>query len=116
MRQRVPRRAWNSPDVTGRRPRLLVEEDHPALAISDFSLFADAGFDVAFCSGPGRASAACPITHGQECPVLARADVDAVTLLPDRRVLVVDGRIAQVAHDSFDAHGFQPFHLFKDRC
>ena len=75
MRQRVPRRAWNSPDVTGRRPRLLVEDDHPALAISDFSLFADAGFDVAFCSGPGRASAACPITHGQECPVLARADV-----------------------------------------
>lgn len=75
MRQRVPRRAWNSQDVTGRRPRLLVEDDRPALAISDFSSFADAGFDVAFCSGPGRVLDACPMTHGQECAVLARADV-----------------------------------------
>ena len=54
MKQRVPGRAWYSPGLDGRRPRMLVESDSEALAISDFSLFQQAGFDVAFCSGPGR--------------------------------------------------------------
>lgn len=74
MRQRVPRRAWYSPAGAAHRPRVLVEDDHPALAISDFSLFQQAGFDVAFCSGPGRAASACPLLRGQECDVLASAD------------------------------------------
>ena len=64
MRQRVPRRAWQSAAGAARRPRVLVEDDHPALAISDFSLFEEAGFDVAFCSGPGDEPDACPVLRG----------------------------------------------------
>jgi hypothetical protein len=75
MKQRVPRRTWSSPGLTGRRPRLLVEDSRPALAISDFSLFQDAGFDVAFCHGPGSDPGACPLLRGQQCTLVARADV-----------------------------------------
>jgi hypothetical protein len=75
MKQRVPRRTWSSPRLAGRHPRLLIEDDHPALAISDFTLFQDAGFDVAFCSGPGGDPGACPLLRGQRCTVLAGADV-----------------------------------------
>ncbi len=75
MRQRVPNRAWYSPAGAVHRPRVLIEDDHPALAISDFSAFRDAGFEVAFCSGPGRETQTCPLLRGQECDVLARADV-----------------------------------------
>ncbi len=75
MKQRVPARAWYSPGRPGRRPRVLVEDDCPALAISDFSLLQDAGFDVAYCSGPGRTPRDCPLLRGQRCDVLAGADV-----------------------------------------
>ena len=74
MKQRIPRRAWSAPRPAG-RPRLLIEDAHPALAISDFSLFQDAGLDVAFCSGPGGDPQACPLQRGQPCPLLAGADV-----------------------------------------
>ena len=74
MKQRVPRRAWYGGGVV-HRPRILVEDDQPALAISDFSLLGYAGFDVAFCSGPGSDPGACPLLAGRECPVAARADV-----------------------------------------
>ncbi len=74
MKQRVPRRAWYSPGGAFGRPRVLVEDDHPALAISDFSRFQEAGFDVAFCSGPGRTPEDCPLLRGAECEVLASAD------------------------------------------
>lgn len=74
MKQRIPR-TWSSPHPSGRRPRLLIEDGHPALAISDFSLFRDAGFDVAFCSGPGDEPGACPLLRGQQCPLVAGADV-----------------------------------------
>ena len=75
MKQRVPGRAWYAPGLAGRRPRMLVESDSEALAISDFSLFQQAGFDVAFCSGPDRNARACPLLRGQDCAVLAGADV-----------------------------------------
>jgi hypothetical protein len=75
MKQRVPRRIWSAPGLTGRRPRLLVEDSRPALAISDFSLFQDAGFDVAFCSGPGSDPRGCPLLRGQQCALVAGADV-----------------------------------------
>src|SRR5215471_8452460 len=75
MRQRIPRRTWSSPQPSGRHSRLLIEDGHPALAISDFSLFRDAGFDVAFCSGPGDEPGACPLLRGQPCPLVAEADV-----------------------------------------
>ncbi len=74
MNQRVPRRAWYSRGGAGRRPRVLIEDDHPSLAISDFSSFEKAGFDIAFCSGPGGTGQDCPLLRGQECGVLARAD------------------------------------------
>ena len=74
MKQRVPRRTWHSPRRAGRRPRILIEDDHPALAISDFSLFEQAGFDVAYCSGPGHDPTGCPLSRGRQCPVLAGAD------------------------------------------
>ena len=75
MKQRIPRRTWSSPHPSGRHPRLLIEDSHPALAISDFSLFRDTGFDVAFCSGPGDEPGACPLLRGQKCPLVAEADV-----------------------------------------
>jgi hypothetical protein len=54
---------------------VLIEDGHPALAISDFSRFMQAGFDVAYCSGPDDAGRDCPVLHGQRCPLLAGADV-----------------------------------------
>jgi hypothetical protein len=74
MKQRVPGRTWYSASER-RRPRLLIEDDHPALEISDFAAFRDAGFDVAFCSGPGVAPESCPLLGGANCDVLAGADV-----------------------------------------
>jgi hypothetical protein len=73
MKQRVPGRAWYT-GGSAHRPRVLVESDSSALAISDFSMFQAAGFDVGFCSGPGCTPQACPLLRGQECNVLAGAD------------------------------------------
>lgn len=75
MVQRMPEQTWSPEGLAGRRPRLLVEDDWPALAISDFSLFRDAGLDVAFCSGPGEDPGACPLLRGQRCALVDRADV-----------------------------------------
>ena len=75
MKQRASGSKWLSPQQPGHRPRLLIEDDRPALAISDFSLFHDAGFDVAFCSGPGDDPHACPVMGGQAGPLLSAADV-----------------------------------------
>jgi hypothetical protein len=86
MRQRVPSRSWYSPGRPGRRPRVLIEDAHPALAISDFSRFTQAGFDVAYCSGPGPAGRSCPALRGQRCALLAGADIVLHGLGPDRRV------------------------------
>ncbi len=76
MRQRVPSRRWYSPGEAGHnRPRVLVEDDRPALAISDFSAFTQAGFDVAVCSGPSTGPGGCPLLRGQDCALLTGADV-----------------------------------------
>jgi hypothetical protein len=75
MKQRLPRTMWSSHGPAGRRPRLLVEDSRAALAISDYSLFQDAGFDVAFCRGPGSDPGACPLLRGQQCMLVAGADV-----------------------------------------
>jgi hypothetical protein len=74
MKQRIPRRTWRSASADTGRPRVLIEDDHEALAISDFSLFEQAGLDIAFCSGPGGETRACPLQRGEPCPLLARAD------------------------------------------
>jgi hypothetical protein len=74
MKQRVPRRTWRSASAVTGRPRVLIEDDHEALALSDFSLFEQAGLDIAFCSGPGGEPRACPLQRGEPCALLARAD------------------------------------------
>ena len=74
MKQRIPRRTWGPAGAGSARPRVLIEDDHEALAISDFSLFEQAGLDVAFCSGPGSDPRACPLQRGEPCPLLSRAD------------------------------------------
>jgi hypothetical protein len=61
--------------MAGRRPRLLIEDDRPALMISDFTLLHDAGLDVAFCSGSGDDPGACPLLGGQRCALVDQADV-----------------------------------------
>jgi len=75
MEQRMPPGARSPAALAGRRPRLLVEDDRPALAISDFPVFRDAGLDVAFCSGPGDDPGACPLLLGQRCTLVGLADV-----------------------------------------
>jgi hypothetical protein len=88
MKQRVPGRSWYSPSEGFHRPRVLVEVDHPALAISDFSAFRDAGFDVAVCSGPDRTPERCPLLRGEQCGLAAHADVVLHGL--DRRLGVAE--------------------------
>jgi hypothetical protein len=83
MKQRMPSKTWRSPNADTGRPRVLIEDDHEALAISDFSLFEQAGLDVAFCSGPGEDPRTCPLLRGEPCPVLARADAVLHGLDPD---------------------------------
>jgi hypothetical protein len=74
MKQRIPRRSWLCAGPARDRPLILIEDDEPTLAISDFSLFTRAGFDVAFCSGPGANQASCPLLSGGQCQALDRAD------------------------------------------
>jgi hypothetical protein len=74
MKQRVSRRTWRTDGPSTGRPRVLIEDDHEALAISDFSLFEQAGLDIAYCSGPGADLRACPLQRGEPCPLLSRAD------------------------------------------
>jgi len=75
MEHRMPRGMGSPAGPAGRKPRVLVEDDRPALAISDFSVFRDAGLEVAFCSGPGDDLEACPLLGGQRCTLVDRADV-----------------------------------------
>jgi len=83
MKQRFPRRTWGPASGAAHRPRVLIEDDRPALAVSDFSLFERAGLHVGFCSGPGRRPADCPLLHGQACPALEQADAVLHGLDPD---------------------------------
>lgn len=73
MKQRIPH-TWSSPHRTGDRPRVVIEDSHPAAAISDFSMFTSAGFEVAYCSGPGPIPAECPLLRGGRCALLDGAD------------------------------------------
>jgi hypothetical protein len=57
-----------------RRFRLVVETDDPALVISDFTCFRDAGFDVVVCHGPAPEHP-CPAVDGDPCTAIAQADV-----------------------------------------
>jgi hypothetical protein len=92
MKQRAPRRTWQAPGRAGRRPRILIENDEPALAISDFFLFEQAGLDVAYCSGPGDDVMACPVLRGQRCPLVAGADAVLHGLDPAFGIAAAIGR------------------------
>ncbi len=74
MQQRVPD-SWDSSNRPGHAPYVLVEDDDPALALSDFSLFREEGFVVALCGGPGDDPTACPLLRGEDCAILGGADV-----------------------------------------
>ncbi len=81
VHQRVPR-GWGSPAAGRRLPRLLIEDDDPVAAVSDFTVFRDAGFDVAFCSGPGADPKKCPLRRGEPCSLVAGSDVVLHVLPP----------------------------------
>jgi hypothetical protein len=75
MFQRMPHR---SPAVADRRRppwSLLIESPESGLDISDFSAFRCAGFEVSVCGGPATDAAECPVVRGEQCPLLAEADV-----------------------------------------
>lgn len=63
-------------------PRLLIESSDPAMAMADFWLFEEAGFDVALCTGPG-AGEECPLVCGGDCRLAQEADV--VLMAPGMR-------------------------------
>lgn len=102
MLQRVPS-TWDRGRSRRHPLRLLIEDDDPALAISDFDYYREAGMDVAFCSGPGANPATCPILTGGACHLLSSADVvlhqlprdtgvaEAIRQSPDRPELITVG-------------------------
>jgi hypothetical protein len=85
MRQRVPP-GWVSSNRAQHVPRLLVEARDDALALSDFSRFHQAGFEVAWCSGPSGSSEECAVLRNEDCPLLRGADVVLHALDPDTGV------------------------------
>ena len=77
MRQRT----WSLPAVhpsqrrrAHARPWLLIEDASPVLQVSDLSLYHQAGFNVAVCSGPDRFHA-CPLVDGMPCKLVDVADI-----------------------------------------
>ena len=56
------------------KPRVLVEDPSELAAMSDHSVFLQAGFDVAVCSGPDG-STACPLVAEGTCALAESADV-----------------------------------------
>ena len=81
MKQRIPPH-WFDERRPGRSPHLLVETDDPVLEISDFTLFHEAGFLVAQCSGPGADRLLCPLLRQERCHVMDGADVALHTFAP----------------------------------
>lgn len=77
MRQHITSAMW----AEQQRPRVLIEDANPGLALSDFNAYRQAGFDVAVCSGPEQAEE-CPLVRGGHCPLAANADV--AVFGPDR--------------------------------
>jgi len=63
-----------SPPRPHAKPRVLIEDPSPVVELSDFSLFREAGFEVALCGGPDG-SATCSLAEGKCCPLAEAADV-----------------------------------------
>ena len=74
MLQRVPH-DWTRTAPPHSPVQLLIEASDPALTVSDFSRFHEAGFSVALCSGEAAAPDGCPLLHGGQCQLLSSADV-----------------------------------------
>jgi hypothetical protein len=77
MQQRTwsDRATWPTPlRWPAGKPRVLIEDPSGVAAVSDHSLFREAGFEVAVCSGPDR-STACPLVTGGRCELAESADV-----------------------------------------
>ncbi|HTW99958.1 MAG TPA: hypothetical protein VMD59_14340 [Acidimicrobiales bacterium] len=74
MVERVPS-PWRRMPPHGHEPRVVVEIDDPALALSEFRAFRQANLDVAFCRGPRPAQRSCPLLRSGACPLLEDADV-----------------------------------------
>jgi hypothetical protein len=73
MKSRVPM-TWGKGRDRIHLPYLLIESDDPALAVSDFTAFLEAGFNPAFCAGPGPGQP-CPLLEGGRCDLVDQADV-----------------------------------------
>jgi len=82
MRQRVPPR-WGSRDRARHVPQLLVEVRDDALALSDFTRFHQAGFEVAWCSGPAGRPEDCALLRNEDCRLVRGADVVLHALDPE---------------------------------
>lgn len=69
-------RPWSQPKRLKNHvtPRVLVEESAAVTEVTDYSLFRQAGFDVAVCTGPDE-STPCPLADGKRCPLARDADV-----------------------------------------
>lgn len=74
MLQRLPHN-WAMTPPPHPRPQLLVKATDPALTVSDFSRFSDAGFSVALCSAADGLPAECPLLCGARCRLVESADV-----------------------------------------
>ena len=76
MKQRQTTRNWSKSEGGGRPTvRVLIESADPALAVSDFGVYAAAGVEVALCQGPDHDSTDCPLVRGEPCHLVAGADV-----------------------------------------
>jgi hypothetical protein len=75
FQRQVHRSRGSAPDRVGPPWQLLVESPDPLLAISNFDAFRDAGFEVMVCGGPGVDPGECPVVRGEECPLMAAADI-----------------------------------------
>jgi hypothetical protein len=64
--------------------RLLVETRDPALAVSDFTAFRRAGFEITLCEGPLAEASECPLVDGEPCPLATEADLVMFDLGDDR--------------------------------
>jgi hypothetical protein len=116
---------WKPPGwgrtTPGEHPaHVLVEDDHPALRLSDFGLFRNAGMVLAYCSGPS--GQCCPLLEGGACALVDGADVVLHALDPELGVAeaIADRRpdlpvVRVVARRGRGAPAGSPFAAVLDR-
>jgi hypothetical protein len=75
------------------KPWILIEDPSPVAEVSDHSLFRQAGFEVAVCTGPDGPGT-CPLIEGERCALAETADAVLFGLDLDERA----GRSVLRAH------------------